>query len=243
MRGSAGTAPVAADGRSRPRRWRPGLLAALLAAALPAAPAPAQVAPPPDDLAISDVLQIVITGRDVLALDARTGGQRSTRLDIDEKVLWSSARGRVGVVLTDHRMLAVSTVSASWQEKRWRRAERPPADVVLGARVAVAASDLRAFGFDGGSGRIVESGLGPREAVWAVNAGDNVGVVVTDRRALGVSAATGGFYPVRIRIDERLDGVSALASVLTLTTNERILIFRAFTRTWEERDRALEDQR
>jgi hypothetical protein len=220
-----------------------GLALALLAAVLTAPRALAQIAPPPDDFSIPDVLQIAITGRDVLALDARSGGQRSTRLGIDEKVLWTGARGRVGVVLTDHRLLAVSTVSASWQEKTWQRAERPPADVVLGARVAVAASDVRAFGFDGGSGRIVEKDLGPREVVWAVNAGDNVGVVVTDRRALAVSAATGGFYPVHIRVSERLEGVSALASVVTLTLNDRLLIFRAFTRTWEERDRDLEDQR
>ncbi len=239
---------AAARGRGVRRRARRGgrvigLALALLAIALAAATTHAQIAPPRDDFSIPDVLQVVITGRDVLALDARTGGQRATRLGIDEKVLWTGAHGRIAVVLTDHRLLAVSTVSASWQEKTWRRAEQPPADVVLGVRVAVAASDVRAFGFDGGSGRIVEKDLGPREVVWAVNAGDNVGVVVTDRRALAVSAATGGFYPVHIRVSERLEGVSALASVLTLTTNDRLLIFRAFTRTWEERDRGLEDQR
>jgi len=188
-----------------------------------------------DSVPLADLLEILVDGRQVLAIDAETGGQLTKTLDLDETVVWSGSRGAVGLVLTDQRLLAAAVASGTWQEARYRRGEAPTGDPVLGDRVALVVTNRRVLGFDGGSRNLVESGLGLREKLIAIRAGENVGVVVTDRRALGLSPAVGGFFEVGIYAQERIGDVSARANLVTITTNRRILIFRTGTGTWEER--------
>jgi hypothetical protein len=211
--------------------------AALLAARTPA-PAFAQRG---DVSPLADLLQIVIRPRTLLAIDGSQGGQREERLERGESVVWHATRGRVGVVLTDRRLLAVATGSASWQEERWRSAERRPVDAALGDRVALVVTSQRAIGFDGGSGNLVTSSLGPRERVVHDAAGENVGVILTDRRALGVSPFVGGFFEVRLQTGETLESLVAAANLATLTTSRRILVFRSDTGSWAERNLDLRD--
>jgi hypothetical protein len=150
-------------------------------------------------------------------------------------VLWSDSKGAVGVVMTDQRLLAVSEVSASWQETGWQRSE-PPADfALLGGRVALVVTPKRAIGFDGGSGNLVESALGPRERVLAQRIDENVAVIVTDRRALGLSPFVGGFFSVVLDLGDPVREVEADANLVTITTDHRLLTFRAQTGGWSER--------
>lgn len=193
----------------------------------------------PDEVPLADVLEVLVLDRELVALDARQGGQLSERLRLQERVVWTGSRGRVGVVLTDARVLAVAAGSAAWQMAELGRDEPPPAQALLGDRVALIITERRALGFDGGSGNLVESRLGVRERVLASRAGENVGVVVTDRRALGLSPLAGGFFPVKLRLEEQLEDVTAGANLVTLTTSRRVLIFRATSGTWEERSRTL----
>lgn len=221
-------------GACRTLRLALALLGVLAAATAGAAPRDLL-----DETPVADALEILVLDRELLAIDARGGGQTRRRLEIGENVLWTDARGRVGVVATDRRLLAVATSSAAWQEARLRRDEPPPQIAHLGGRVALLATNKRALGFDGRSGNLVESTLGPRESVIDVAAGDNVGVIVTDRRALGLSAFAGGFFSVKLLLSERIESLDALTSVATLTTSHRVLIFRAPHGSWEERRRNL----
>jgi len=216
-----------------PRRALVFGAAALLALAT-RAPAPAFAGR--DDVSpLADLLQIVVRPRELLAIDGSHGGQRVERLERGESVVWHATRGRVGVVLTDRRVLAVATGSAAWQEERWRSAERRPVDAALGDRIALVVTSQRAIGFDGGSGNLVTSSLGPRERVVHDATAENVGVIVTDRRALGVSPFVGGFFEVKLQTGEAFEALVAAANLATLTTSRRILIFRAETGSWEER--------
>jgi len=196
---------------------------------------------PGSQVPLADLLEIIVLPRSLLAIDATGGGQLEQDLEIGEKVLWQATRGRVGAVITSRRLLLVATNSATWQQARFRQGEQPPASVLLGDRVALVTTAKRAFGFDGGSGNLVESSLGPREAVLESAVGENVGVILTDRRALGVSPFAGGFFPVRMNLGERIESFVAKANLVTLTTARRILIFRAPTGGWEERGRDLHD--
>jgi len=189
----------------------------------------------PDAPLLADDLQIVVLPREVLSIDARGGGQLAAPLELGERVLWTGVRGRVGVALTDRRVLAVSTQSGAWQETRYRRTEDIPGEPLLGGRVALLSTQVRVIGFDGGSGNLVERELGPRETLVDRAVGDNVAVAVTDRRALGLSPFAGGFFEAKLRLGERLEGLSVVANAATLTTSRRLLIFRAPTGTWEER--------
>jgi hypothetical protein len=210
--------------------------AALLAVlGLPAAPATAQIGEVP----LSDVLQVLVVDRELIAVDAIGGGQTTLRLRLGENVLWTGARGKVGVGLTDQRMLAVTTQSAAWQQLEYQRTERPLTSALLGDRVALMITARRAIGFDGGSGNLVETSLGLRESVLATRVGENVAVVVTDRRAFGVSPFAGGFFEINVLLHERLESVNADSNLVTVTTDRRVLIFRAPSGSWEERRRTL----
>ncbi len=224
--------------RRRALAWR---LFASLALALALAPLrgpgaqPLLEEPSFDELPLEDVLEIVILERELLAVDARGGGQTRVRLRLAEQVLWTGSRGKIAVALTDQRALAVATGSAAWQELGWRRVERPPQRALLGDRVAVLATGERAIGFDGESGNLVEAHLGPGELVLDARAGANAAVVVTDRRALGLSPRRGGFFPASLGAKEQLASVTAGANLATVTTDRRLLIFRAPSGSWEER--------
>jgi hypothetical protein len=218
---------------------RPLALTALPLLALAALPLPSAGDPFGDEAPLADVLQLVTLPREVLAIDAEAGGQTRTALELDESVAWSASQGRVGVVLTNRRLLAVAVRSSAWQEARFRIGEEPPEDALVGGRVAIALTRLRAIGFDGGSGNLVERRLGPRETVLQAVVGDSVGVVVTDRRALGLSPWKGGFFEIKLRLREALQSADAQTNVATVATSQRLLVFRAPTGTWEERQLGL----
>ncbi len=191
------------------------------------------------EVPLADVLEILVVDRDLLAIDAAGGGQTVARLRLNETVIWKGARGKVGVVITDQRILAVATQSGSWQETDYRRTERRPESALLGERVALAITSERVLGFNGGSGNLVEYRLGPREKVVASRVGENVGVVVTDRKALGLSPFRGGFFAIPLALGDQIEAVTAESNLATLTGRRRVLIFRATTGTWEERKRGL----
>lgn len=216
---------------ARSIRTLPLLLALLLATG-----APAQQL---GEVPLADVLEVLVLDRELLAVDARGGGQRTVRLRLDERVLWSGSRGRVGVVISDQRILAVATGSAAWQEEPRLRDEALPEQALLGDRVALVRTSRRVLGFDGGSGNLVEARLGVREQVRAERAGENAAVIVTDRRALGLSPFAGGFFEAPLDLAERLESVEAAANLATVTTNRRVLVFRAPSGSWEERRRRL----
>jgi hypothetical protein len=184
---------------------------------------------------LSPLLEVQVLGRELLAIDSEGGGQRSERLERGETVLYTRSQGRVGVVVTNRRLLAIATRSGSWQQARYRNGEAPPADVEIGDRVALALMQTRAVGFDGGSRNLVESSIGPRETVVDSAVGPNVAVVITDRRALGLSSDRGGFFEIPIRLGEQIQSVTAFANHATLQTSQRLLIFRGPAATWEEK--------
>jgi hypothetical protein len=187
------------------------------------------------DSPLADALEIVVLDHKLLAIAAERGGQRVQPLELGERVLWHKARGRVGVVLTNRRILAVASRSGSWQDARYRSTETPPRAASLGDRVALILTNQRVLGFDGGSGNLIEQTLGPRESILSTGVGENVVVVATDRRALGLSPFNGGFFEAKLHLGERLESVSALANHATIATSRRLLTFRASSGTWEER--------
>jgi hypothetical protein len=208
----------------------PGCWPALLALLL-AAPAGAQLGAFP----LEDRLQLIVLPRSVIAIDGRTGGQREEALDLGEQVLSQRADGRVGIALTDRRILAIAAGSGAFQEARFARGESLATEPELGDRVALFVTNRRVVGFDGGSGNLVETRLGPREFVIGTAIANSVAIAATSRRALGLSPFRGGFFEVRLGLDERRTSLDASGDIATLSTEDRILTFRAATGSWEER--------
>jgi hypothetical protein len=212
-----------------------------LALALAASPVEGQRRRAPGETPFADVLQVIQLERELVAVDGLAGAETRVDLERGERVLWTDARGRVGVAVTDRRLLAVATRSGAWQSTRFRRGELPPDGVLLGEEVAVAVTGKRALGFDGGSGNLVERSLGPRERIIAADASGAVGLVVTDRRALGVSPFAGGFFPIALNVGESVEAVAATGNVATVRTSRRLLTFQAGGGVWVEVNLSLRD--
>ncbi|HEY5657084.1 MAG TPA: hypothetical protein VIY27_04780 [Myxococcota bacterium] len=199
-------------------------------------PASAQIlAPSRDEVPLTDLLEILLLERELVAVDAESGGQTAVDLHLGERVLWSGARGVVGVVLTDQRMLAVAVDSGSWRETRYQQGERAPEAAMLGDRVALLITSRRALAFNAGGASLAEYRFGPGETLLSSRVGENVGVVVTDRKALGFSPSAGGFFASRLHLRERIGSVETRSNLATVTTNRRVLIFRAPSGAWSER--------
>jgi hypothetical protein len=194
-----------------------------------------------DQVPLADLIEIVILEHQLLAVDA-TSGDIGVELLLGENVLWRATRGRVGVVLTDERLLAVATGSSTWSELRYLRGERPPAGAALGDRVALVTTDQRAIGFDANSGRLTEYRLGPQEVLRDFRVAANVGVVVTDRLVLGLSADTGGFFPRKLQLKEKIRSLDMRANVGLVRTDRRLLTFRGPTGSWSARRLDLVDE-
>ena len=195
---------------------------------------PAAAARFPDEVPLEDLLEIVHLPGKLLAIDASGGGQTRIDLEIGEQVRWLGSRGVIGIALTDRRLLAVATRSASWQEDRYWRTETPPTEALLGDRVALVQTSQRVLGFTG-AGNLIEYRVGPQEQVVTSRIGANTAVFLTDRTAQGLSAHLGGFFGTSLHARERLESVSPRTNLVTVRTNRRLLIFRAPTGSWEER--------
>lgn len=212
------------------------LLLALVGVTTPRA-AEAQVPLMPDEFERIDVIAIERDGRELYAFDALTGRRSRTRLEIDEKVFFERSRGRVGIVLTDRRVLGVAP-GLPWLEMRLRLQEQPAERGLVEDQLALVVTDRRALAFSGFGGWVEES-FGPSEGASSLRAGSAAGVVTTNRRALGIAPGLGNFVSADLSIQESLESVTAQDTLVTLRTDRRILVFSAPRASWSEQKRRL----
>jgi len=183
-----------------------------------------------------DSLQVLVRESEVIAIDGRLGGGPiSERLETDERALIAEAHGRVGVVVTNRRILAVTSGNAMWMQTRLGVHEAFPSAVVIGERVALILTDDRAIGVAAnGKHRFFAEDIGPNEGLLDFRVGENVAVVLTDRRLLGASGFQPGFIEQEVGVHERIESVSTLADFATVATHRRLLVFQAPTASWQE---------
>jgi len=191
-----------------------------------------------NDFESLDLLQIQLVGRDLYAIDA-DGSTLLERLEKGEDVLWRRAIGRVGVVLTDRRMLAASTGSSRWQSERFLQSERPHRQALLDERVAILLTDKRVLSLDSVYGTLAIERFGPNEWVVATELAEAVAVVATNRRALGTAPRLRGFIAKNLTPREVPLSISATGNLATVLTARRLLTFRGKAGAWGERRRKI----
>ena len=76
----------------------------------------------------------------------------------------------------------------------------------------------------------IEEDLPPGEAAEALRAGTGVGVVATNRRALGLAPDVGVFASVSFQLKESLESIDAEDTLATLHTDRRIVRSAAICR-------------
>jgi len=186
----------------------------------------------PTELERVDVIAIERDGRDLFAFESVSGRRVTVRLELGEAILYEASRGRIGLVLTDRRALAVSAGTA-WKELRYRLQEGVPETGLIEDRIAVVLTDRRVLGFVS-RGTWVKANLSPGESAVAVRAGVAVGVVVTNRRALGLAVGRDQFVGIDLQVTESIQSVNARDTLVTVRTNRRILAFSAPNGIWSE---------
>lgn len=191
------------------------------------------------EVELEDVIEVDLIGRDLFAYDLLGTRSPGLRLELGETVLWMRASGRVGIVVTDRRLLAVTNENAAWQEIRLRIHESRPDRAWLGKRLAVAITDQRLLGYDSGSGLWIEANVGPNETVRGVQMGAQTGLVLTDRRAYGLSPGVGDFISTPMSIQERIEGLRVGANIAQVSTSRRVLVFRSPIGSWTESRRKI----
>ena len=230
----------ATSGRGNRARSPAAVLGAgLIACAVAWSTDPARAQLTPNEVELEDVIEIEVLGRDVIAFDLTGTGSPSVRLDIGESVSFVRASGRIGLAMTDARALAVSPGTDGWREVRYGIHEVRPEGGFVGKRVALVVTSRRILGYDSRSGVWMAQGLGPNEETLHAAVGDGTAVVVTNRTAYGLSPSAGGFFSRSMTIHERIQDVRVGANMATLSTSQRLLVFRAPTGIWTEERRPL----
>jgi len=186
----------------------------------------------PGEVPLGDLVEVVTIRDKVIAIDARGGSQTTIRLKAKEQVEWTGARGKIGMALTNYRVLAFSVGSSAWQELSYTSGEAQPDAALLGDRVAMLVTGYRIVGFNG---RFAEARLEATETVVDSRVDQSVAVCVTTHRALGFSNSVGKWVDTPMDAREQLIAVSASANFATVTTEQYIRVFRAPSASWEVR--------
>jgi hypothetical protein len=95
-------------------------------------------------------------------------------------------------------------------------------------------TDKHVYGFQASVGPWRTMELGTTEEVQATKLSSTLAVVITNRRLLGFSALSGGFYEQDLFLDERILNSDVNDSVILLTTNVRQLFLRSELQEWGE---------
>lgn len=191
-----------------------------------------------DEFERADVIAIERDDRDLYGFDAVSGRRSAFRLEIGEVVYFEQSQGRVGLVLTNRRALALGP-GTGFQEIRYRVHEAPPERGLVEDQIALVVTSKRILGFQANRGIWVEEGLPPREVPEALRVGAAVAIVATNWRALGLSTSTTGFVTRDLQVKEDLESISSDDTLATIRTNRRILVFGAIRGNWSEQKREL----
>lgn len=227
------------------RRSQRVLLAVLLvASAALVATRSAAEAPPRfrAELPLLDSIDVIVRDRSVLAVSAESRAHVSRApLELGEDVLWVGVRGRIGLVVTNRRLLAISRTAPVWQFVTFKARESLPQSILLGERVGLVATSHHLYGIAAAGGLLKARELSPYETVVDDLVADNLAVIVTDRRLIGLSGFAGGFFEEPVGIHEDLDYANISSDFATVATDRRLVIFDAESGDWQSRQLNLRD--
>ena len=194
---------------------------------------------PRGGVVLEDTISIDHIGRDLYAFDSQGGGRNKLELELRENVEFIQARGRVGLVVTNRRLLAISAGRGGWRSLPLQISERGRTHEWLSSRIALVVTPRRIIGFDAGIGSWVEVGVGPLEDVQDARVSSSTAVVLTENNAYGLSPDAGGFFAQPLQVHEEVESVSANGTIGRVLTSRRLLIFKSSTGTWTSTERPI----
>lgn len=164
-----------------------------------------------------------------------TAGEGIARqfLTSGESILVVETKGITGYVQTTKRLLGFSGRLQRWVDIQLSSAEEvakwtvTPRMVVVQGREAV-------YGFQSDLGRWKKESWGAGEILVRGIVDDHVGVLITNRRALGFSAFTGGFFSKDLPSGNAIQNVEINDNVVIIRLSALTLVFRSGLAIWAE---------
>jgi hypothetical protein len=99
-------------------------------------------------------------------------------------------------------------------------------------RMIIVQGRQAAYGFQSDLGRWKRDPWGAGETLVNSVVNDNVAVLITNRRALGFSALTGGFFPQDLPSGNAIEQTEANANVVVIHLSGLMLVFRSGLAVW-----------
>lgn len=184
---------------------------------------------------VADVIDVHVADGEVVAVRDGRHVHREN-LGIRETVLWKSAQGHVGAVLTNRRLLAVSRTTPGWRSHTLRIDEAdddPPPDMLISDFLVMAVTPRRIIVFDGLANAWATKDIPLHDSVSQVALDSHVAAIITDKRIYGVAARRGRFVEQRLASDEAVVSVTTRTHSVTVRTGRQLLIFRSRSPFWE----------
>jgi len=200
---------------------------------------PARPGPGPsgyyDQGTVEDSIDIHVANGEVVGIRDGISTHRIT-LGLREEVVWMDARGHVGVVLTDRRLLTLSMRASDWRSRSLRIKENA-ADVkdniMISDFLVLAVTPGRAILYDGLVDDWAKKNLPVHDPFEQAVLDNYVAAVITENRVYGVAGRRGRFVAERFLSDETIVSVSQRPHAITLRTNKRLLVFRSQSPFWD----------
>ena len=164
-----------------------------------------------------------------------TSGEGISReiLAAGEEVLVIEAKGVTGFVQTSTRLLGFSG-----RLNRWVDLTLPTGEQIIKwtvtSRMIVVQGREAAYGFQSDRGRWKREPWGAGESVKNTAVKAHIAVMVTNRRVLGFSAFTGGFFPRDLPVGNQIQEIQINDNVVILHLSGIMLVFRAGLAIWAE---------
>ena len=164
-----------------------------------------------------------------------TSGEGIAReiLSSGEDVLVIEAKGVTGFVQTTIRLLGFSG-----RLNRWVDLNLPTGEQIIKWKVTsrmIVVQGLEAvYGFQSDRGRWKREPWGAGESLQHSAVKGDIAVMVTNRRALGFSAFTGGFFPQDLPAGNQIQEIEINDNVVILHLNGFMLVFRSGLAIWAQ---------
>jgi len=164
-----------------------------------------------------------------------TAGEGIARQELasGEDVLVVGTKGVTGYVQTTSRLLGFSGRLQRWIDMNLSSAEEvlkwtvTPRMIIVQGRQAV-------YGFQSDLGRWKRDPWGAGETLVKSVVHENVGVLITNRRALGFSALTGGFFSQDLPSGNSIQDIQGNDNVVIIHLSGLMLVFRSGLAIWAE---------
>lgn len=184
------------------------------------------------------LIDIQVVGRKVLAIQ-KGETVLARELDLDEGILFRGTQGRMGLVMTNRRLLVVSTFTSDWVELPLRIeevAEGKAPKVLLSDFLVMVVTRQRLLGFDSQRNVWVKAGIPVNEIVAKALIDKRVAVAITGTTAWGFAFGSAFFVPERFQLGENVLQVETRPLNVNIRTNKRLLVFKSVTATWKAFD-------